>query len=245
MSSSTIYGRNPVVEALDNNLQIEKVFLQNNLHGEFEVLIRNKCKDRNIPLTKVPSRKLNDLSRSRNHQGIVAYISPVEYTRVDQLIPKLFDDGKVPLMLVLDGVTDVRNMGAIARCAKVFGAHGIVVPAKGTARVSDEMVKSSAGAILDVPLCRENSLPVALETMQMLGLSVYATDVNAEKTIAEMDLKSPIAIVMGSEDLGVSKKSIQISDATMKIPQVDRFDSLNVSVASGIILYEVLLQRVF
>jgi len=243
-SSSTIYGRNPVVEALDNNLQIEKVFLQNNLHGEFEVLIRNKCKERDIPLTKVPSRKLNDLSKSNNHQGVLAYISPVAYTKVDQLIPKLFDEGKVPLIIVLDGVTDVRNMGAIARCAKVFGAHGIVVPSKGSARISDEMVKSSSGAILDVPICRENSLPVALETMQMLGLSVYATDVNATKTIAEQDLKSPIAIILGSEDLGVSKKAIQIADDSIKIPQVDRFDSLNVSVASGIILYEVLLQRI-
>ena len=218
--------------------------MQNNLHGEFEVLIRNKCKEKDIPLTKVPSRKLNDLSKSHNHQGILAYISPVTYTKVDQLIPKLFDEGKVPLIVVLDGVTDVRNMGAIARCAKVFGAHGIVVPAKGTARVSDEMVKSSSGAILDVPICRENSLPVALETMQQLGLSVYATDVNAKKTIAEQDLKSPIAIILGSEDLGVSKKAIQIADDSIKIPQVDRFDSLNVSVASGIILYEILLQRV-
>ncbi len=243
-SSSTIYGRNPVVEALDNNLQIEKVFLQSNLHGEFEVLIRNKCKKKNIPLTKVPSRKLNDLSKSHNHQGVLAFISPVAYTNVDQLVPKLFDEGKVPLLIVLDGVTDVRNMGAIARCAKVFGAHGIVVPAKGTARVSDEMVKSSSGAILDIPICRENSLPVALETMQMQGLTVYATDINAKKTIAEMDLKSPIAIILGSEDLGVSKKAIQIADHSTKIPQVDRFDSLNVSVASGIILYEVLLQRV-
>lgn len=244
MSSSTIYGRNPVVEALDNNLQIEKVFLQSNLHGEFEVLIRNKCKKSNIPLTKVPVRKLNDLSKGRNHQGVLAYISPVAYTTVEELVPKLFDEGKVPLLIVLDGVTDVRNMGAIARCAKVFGAHGIVVPAKGTARISDEMVKSSSGAILDVPICRENSLPVALETMQMLGLSVYATDIKAKKTIAEADLKSPIAIILGSEDLGVSKKAIQIADESIIIPQVDRFDSLNVSVASGIILYEVLLQRV-
>ena len=244
MSTSTIYGRNPVVEALDNDMQIEKVFLQSNLHGEFEVLIRNKCKKKDIPLTKVPSRKLNDLSKSNNHQGVLAFISPVAYTKVSDLIPKLFDEGKVPLLVVLDGVTDVRNMGAIARCAKVFGAHGIVVPAKGSARVSDEMVKSSSGAILDVPLCRENSIPVALETMQMLGLTVYATDINAKKTIAEQDLKSPIAIIMGSEDLGVSKKAIQIADYTLKIPQVNSFDSLNVSVASGIILYEVLLQRV-
>ncbi len=151
-SSSTIYGRNPVVEALDNNLQIEKVFLQSNLHGEFEVLIRNKCKKRDIPLTKVPSRKLNDLSKSNNHQGVLAFISPVEYTKVDKLVPQLIEEGKVPLIIVLDGVTDVRNMGAIARCAKVFGAHGIVVPAKGSARVSDEMVKSSSGAILDIPV---------------------------------------------------------------------------------------------
>lgn len=243
-SSSTIYGRNPVVEALDNDLQIEKVFLQNNLHGEFEVLIRNKCKEKDIPLTKVPSRKLNDLSKSNNHQGVLAFISPVAYTNVNELIPTLIADGKVPLILVLDGVTDVRNMGAIARCAKVFGAHGIVVPAKGSARVSDEMVKSSSGAILDVPICRENSLPVALESMQMLGLTVYATDINAKKTIAEQDLKIPIAIVLGSEDLGVSKKAIQIADDSIKIPQVNSFDSLNVSVASGIILYEVLLQRV-
>jgi 23S rRNA (guanosine2251-2'-O)-methyltransferase len=244
MSSSTIYGRNPVVEALDNNMQIEKVFLQNNLHGEFEVLIRNKCNERDIPLTKVPSRKLNDLSKSNNHQGVLAYISPVAYTKVDVLIPKLLEEGKVPLIVVLDGVTDVRNMGAIARCAKVFGAHGIVVPAKGSARVSDEMVKSSSGAILDVPLCRENSLPIALETMQMLGLTVLATDVNAKTTIAEQDLKGPIAIILGSEDLGVSKKAIQIADASIKIPQVNSFDSLNVSVSSGIILYEILLQRV-
>lgn len=244
MSSSTIYGRNPVVEALDKNMQIEKVFLQNNLHGEFEVLIRNKCKEKDIPLTKVPSRKLNDLSKSHNHQGVLAFISPVAYTNVNELIPKLLEEGKVPLIVVLDGVTDVRNMGAIARCAKVFGAHGIVVPAKGSARVSDEMVKSSSGAILDIPICRENSLPVALESMQMLGLTVLATDVNAKTTIAEQDLKGPIAIILGSEDLGVSKKAIQIADDSIKIPQVNSFDSLNVSVASGIILYQVLLQRV-
>ena len=141
-------------------------------------------------------------------------------------------------------MTDVRNMGAIARSAKVFGAHGLVIPAKGTARISDEMVKSSSGAILDIPICRENSLPVALETMQMNGLTVYATHIGAKKTIAEVDLKEPTAIILGSEDKGVSKKAVQISDASIKIPQVDKFDSLNVSVAAGILLYEVLLQRI-
>jgi len=244
MSSSTIYGRNPVTEALEKGQKIEKVFLQNNITGEFEVQIRQACTAKNIPLTKVPPRKLNDLSRSHNHQGIVAYISPVAYTTVDELVPKLIAEGKVPLLVVLDGVTDVRNMGAIARSAKVFGAHGIVVPAKGTARVSEEMVKSSAGAVLDIPICRENSLFVALETLQMHSVTVYASDINAKKTIAEQDLKGPTAIIMGSEDKGVSRKAIQIADDTIKIPQVDSFDSLNVSVAAGIILYEVLLQRV-
>ncbi len=244
MDSTTIYGRNPVTEALEKGKKIEKVFLQNNLTGEFEVQVRNACEARNIPLTKVPPRKLNDLSRSHNHQGIVAYISPVAYTTVADLIPKLKEQGKIPLLVVLDGVTDVRNMGAIARSAKVFGAHALVVPSKGTARVSEEMVKSSSGAILDIPICRENSLMIALETMQMNDITVYAADINAKKTIAEQNLKGPTAIIMGSEDKGVSRKAIQIADDSVKIPQVDSFDSLNVSVAAGIILYEILLQRV-
>ncbi len=244
MDSTTIYGRNPVIEALEKGKKIEKVFLQNNLTGDFEVQVRNACEEKNIPLTKVPPRKLNDLSRSHNHQGIVAYISPVVYTTVDKLVPLLKSEGKIPLLVVLDGVTDVRNMGAIARSAKVFGAHAIVVPAKGSARVSEEMVKSSAGAILDIAICRENSLPIAIETLQMMDVKVYASDINAAKTIAEQDLKGPTAIVMGSEDKGVSRKVIQIADDTIKIPQAASFDSLNVSVAAGIILYEVLLQRV-
>ena len=244
MDSTTIYGRNPVIEAIEKGKKIEKVFLQNNLTGEFEVQVRNACEERNIPLTKVPPRKLNDLSRSHNHQGIVAYISPVSYTTVSDLIPKLKADGKVPLLVVLDGVTDVRNMGAIARSAKVFGAHAIVVPAKGSARVSEEMVKSSAGAILDIEICRETSIPIALETMQMMDVKIYAADIHATKTIAEQDLKGPTAIILGSEDKGVSKKAIQIADDSIKIPQADSFDSLNVSVSAGIILYEVLLQRV-
>jgi len=244
MESTTIYGRNPVTEALEKGKKIEKVFLQHNLTGDFEVQVRKACDARNIPLTKVPPRKLNDLSRSHNHQGIVAYISPVAYTTVEKLVPELVKAGKVPLLVVLDGITDVRNMGAIARSAKVFGAHAIVVPAKGTARVSEEMVKSSAGAILDIEICRESSLPIALETLQMMDVKVYASDINAKKTIAEQDLKGPTAIIMGAEDRGVSRKAIQIADDTVKIPQVDSFDSLNVSVAAGIILYEVLLQRV-
>ncbi len=243
MASTTIYGRKPVMEALEGNHPVEKIFLQSNMQGEYEIAIRNICRDRNIPLTKIPFRKLNHLARKNNHQGVLAYISPVVYTSVDQLIPTLISKGIAPVILVLDGITDVRNMGAIARSAKVFGAHGMVIPAKGTARINDEMVKSSAGAILDVPICRENSLPVALESMQIHGLKVYAADVKAQKTIAEQDLKIPVAIILGSEDKGVSKKSLQICDDTLKIPQVDNFDSLNVSVAAGILLYEVLIQR--
>lgn len=244
MSDTIIYGRNPVIEAINTGQKIEKVFLLSNLRGELEVQVRNICKDNNIPLTKVPQRRLNDMAKGNNHQGVIAYISPVEYTTVEELLPLLIEQGKTPLLVVLDGVTDVRNMGAIARSAKVFGAHGLVIPGKGTARVSDEMVKASAGAILHLAICRENSLPVALETMQQHGLMVYATDLKAQKTIAEVDLKGPSAIILGSEDLGVSSKALQISDEQVKIPQSDHFDSLNVSVAAGILLYEVLLQRV-
>lgn len=243
MSDTIIYGHHPVVEAIKAGQQVEKVFLLVSIRGEVEIEVRNICKDNNIPLSKVPQKKLNDLSKGNNHQGILAYISPVAYTNVDTLIPQLLEEGKTPLLIVLDGVTDVRNMGAIARSAKVFGAHGIVVPAKGSARVSDEMVKASAGAVLQIPICRENSLPVALETMQQLGLSVFAADVKASKTAAEIDFTFPCAIILGSEELGVSRKAIQIADESVKIPQADAFDSLNVSVSAGILLYEVLLQR--
>lgn len=243
MADTIIYGKNPILEAINTGQKLEKVFLLANLRGEVEVQIRNICKDNNIPLTKVPQRRLNEMAKGKTHQGVLAYISPVEYTTVDNLIPKILEKGEVPLLIVLDGVTDVRNMGAIARSAKVFGAHGLVIPAKGTARVSDEMVKSSAGAILHIPICRENSLPVALETMQQHGLTVYATDLKANKTISEVDLKISCAIILGSEDLGVSKKALQIADENVKIPQVDNFDSLNVSVSGGITLYEVFLQR--
>lgn len=244
MSETIIFGRNPVVEAIKSGQKLEKVFLLQGLTGEVEVQVRKACSQHNIPMTKVPNRRLNEMAKHSNHQGVIAYISPVEYTSVDKLIPEIQTKGEVPLMVVLDGITDVRNMGAIARSAKVFGAHGLVIPAKGTARVSDDMVKSSAGAILHIPICRENSLPVALETMQQLGLTVYATNVRATKTISEVDLKVPTAIILGSEDLGVSRKAIQIADESIKIPQADEFDSLNVSVSAGILLYEVLLQRI-
>jgi len=244
MSDTIIFGRNPVIEAIKSGQKLEKVFLLQGLTGEVEVQVRKACSEHNVPMTKVPNRRLNEMAKHSNHQGVIAYISPVEYTSVDKLIPEILAKGEVPLMVVLDGITDVRNMGAIARSAKVFGAHGLVIPAKGTARVSDDMVKSSAGAILHMPICRENSLPVALETMQQFGLTVYATNVRATKMIGEVNLKVPAAIILGSEDLGVSRKAIQIADESVKIPQMDEFDSLNVSVSAGILLYQVLLQRV-
>ena len=240
MSDTIIFGRNPVIEAIKSGQKLEKVFLLQGLTGEVEVQVRKACSEHNVPMTKVPNRRLNEMAKHSNHQGVIAYISPVEY----KLIPEILAKGEVPLMVVLDGITDVRNMGAIARSAKVFGAHGLVIPAKGTARVSDDMVKSSAGAILHMPICRENSLPVALETMQQFGLTVYATNVRATKMIGEVNLKVPAAIILGSEDLGVSRKAIQIADESVKIPQMDEFDSLNVSVSAGILLYQVLLQRV-
>lgn len=244
MEQTKIYGRNPVREAILRGINIEKIYLLNTIRGEFEVEIRNKCIDNNIPLSKVPDEKLSNLSKTRDHQGIVAAISPVRFTTIEKLLPELLSEGITPLFLVLENITDVRNMGAIARSAKVFGAHALVVQAKGSAAINSEMIKASAGAILNIPVCRENSLLVALETLQQNDMAVYATDLSATKTIAEVDLKSPTAIVLGSEDKGVSKKTLMVCDEAIKIPQAAAFDSLNVSVAAGIILYEVMLQRV-
>lgn len=242
--STIIYGRNPVIEALENEeIELEKVYLVDGLKGEYELQIRTLCEQRNVPLSRAPHKRIDQLSKGGNHQGIVATIAPIEYTTLEELLPQLAEEKENPLLLVLDGITDVRNMGAIARSAKVYGVDAIVVPASGSAKVNNHMVKTSAGAILDIPICRENSLPIALEYLQQNDFIVMASDVRTEELLGDQDMTRSTAIVMGSEDQGISRKTSQISDIRFKIPQVTGFDSLNVSVATGIILYEAFKQR--
>ena len=240
--SSRIIGRNPVLEAFEEVDYFDKIFLQKGTHGEFEKEIRSKAKGRNIPISFIPKEKMNKMAPG-NHQGVIALVSPIAYYNLEDLIPKVFEEGKIPLFVLLDSVTDVRNFGAIARSAEVLGADGIVVPIKGAASFSEEAVKSSAGALLRIPVCRISSIASAIEILKNSGIRIFASDLNANKELAVMDFSVPSAFIMGAEGEGIRPSVVRAVDETFIIPQLGKTDSLNVSVASGIILYEILKQR--
>lgn len=241
-NETTIYGRNPVLEALQKGLKIEKVYLVDGLKGDFELKIRTLCEDNGIPLSRLPHKKLDALTKGGNHQGVMAEMSPIEYLNIDELLETLKNKENCCIVM-LDGVTDVRNMGAIARSAQVFGADAIIVPSQGSAKINSHAIKTSAGALLQLPLCRVNSLLIAMETLQNNDYQIFASDIKSDNILSSIDLRGNVCVVLGSEDKGVSKKTLQVSDSTFKIAQASNFDSLNVSVAAGVILYEVFKQR--
>lgn len=239
-----IYGRNAVSEALKSSLDIEKIYMLNHLRGEYEVEVRNLCKENNIPLAKVPEVKLNELTRNRGiHQGVVAIISPVKYTEVEKLVKEALENQAQPFFVIIDGVKDVRNIGAIARSAHFFGAGGIIISGKFSGRISEDTVKASAGAILKLPIARVNSLLTLISDLQSMGIIVVATSLENAVPPTECDFTEPVAFILGSEDTGLHKKVLSIVDYTVKIPAVTDFDSLNVSVAGGILFYETARQR--
>ncbi len=237
-----IFGRHPVVDAIRAGQRFEKLYLQRGTHGEFEKEIRALAKTHDIPLQYVPKERMTRLTKG-NHQGIVGLLSLIPYYKLEDVIPGIYEKGEAPLILVLDGVTDVRNFGAIARSAEVCGAHALVLPKSGAAPVSADALKTSAGALARLPVCRENSLVTAVEFLQNSGIAVYASDLKAARPIFDLDLTGPVAYVIGSEDSGVSPALLSRVNACFVIPQKGLTDSLNVSVASGIMLYEALRQR--
>ena len=241
--SNLIYGHHPVVEAIQAGKPVEKVFFQQGLRGELEKEIRHLTKARDIPLQVVPKEKLNKLVRG-NHQGVAAWLSLVEYQDLGNVLPFVFERGEVPLLLLLDGITDVRNFGAICRSAECAGAHAVVVPQSGSAPASEDAMKASAGALARIRLCRVRSLFSTVEWLQLYGVQVVATALT-EKAIPlyQLDFTVPTAILLGSEGEGVHPKLLKMADRVAKIPQATDFDSYNVSVAAGIALYETLRQR--
>ncbi len=238
-----IYGHHPVTEAIRAGKPVEKVFFQQGERGESEKEIRHLTKEYGIPLQVVPREKLNKMVKGQ-HQGVVAYLSLVEYVSLEDVVPFVFEQGEVPLLVLLDGVTDVRNFGAIARSAECAGVHAVVVPQSGSALANEEAMKASAGALARVRLCRVRSLFSAVEWLQQSGIQVVATALG-DRTVPvyQADFTLPTAILMGSEGEGVHPKLQKMSDAVVRIPQATDFDSFNVSVAAGIVLYEAMRQR--
>ena len=238
-----IIGRNPVVEAIKKGYEIEKIIIQDTIRGEFEKEIRGLCKELGIPLSKAPTEKLNFITGRKNHQGIVGFISPIKFQKLEDIIAMAFAEGKNPSVMVLEGVSDVRNLAAIARSALVFGFDALVITSKNRARINADAVKASAGAILKIPVCREKNMISIFEILSVNGIKSFATDLAADNFIGASDLTGPSAIVMGSEEKGLSLETKRMSSQLVKIPQASDFDSLNVSVAAGIIMYELNRQR--
>jgi len=242
VSNNQVFGRHPVIEAINSGKTIDKVLLQQDAAGEMAREIRKLCKEKFIPLQMVPKERLNRFVRG-NHQGVMCWLSLIEYQSLEDLLPTIYEKSEVPLILLLDGVTDVRNFGAIARSAEVFGAHAIVIPRKKSAQITPDAIKTSAGALLEIPVCREPSIIAAMEFLQQSGVQVFASDLKSRREMKELDLTVPCALIIGAEDRGVSRSLLQVVDKTFLIPQAGKTDSLNVSVATGIMMYEAMSQR--
>jgi len=240
--SRLIIGRKPLMEALQQGKNIEKIFLLQTATGEEIFFIRKKAKELNIALSLVPQEKLSRFTQA-NHQGVVAIAGLIEYQQLQDIISLAFDKGAVPLIIVADGITDTRNLGAIARTAYCYGAHALVFPTSNSAAITEESIKTSAGALEHLPVCRAASVQQAMDVLKLNGIKCIATALQTSGLISETDLKDPLAIIMGSEDKGVSDYVLKHADQLVHIPMSGNFDSLNVSVAAGIMLYETYRQR--
>lgn len=237
-----IYGLRPTIEALKSGKEFEKVFLQNGLKGELFRELFTLLRELEIPFQFVPAEKLNRLSH-QNHQGVISFVSEITYQRIEDLVPAAFEQGRIPLFLVLDRITDVRNVGAIARTAECAGADGMVVPARGSALINSDAIKTSAGALYKLPVVRSQNVKETLVFLKNSGLTIFAATEKADKEYSGADFTRPAAIILGSEGEGISEEYLKLTDETIRIPLAGEIDSLNVSVASGVILFEALRQR--
>ena len=238
-----LVGRKPVLEALEQGTGIEKIFLLRTATGPEIIAIKQKAREYNIPISQVPVEKLDYMTKTQ-HQGIVAWTSLLQYVDLQAGISHVVEQGQVPLFLLLDGITDVRNVGAIARSALCCGAQGIILPTSHAASLTEDAIKTSAGALRKILLCRTPSVQQAMDVLRLNGIQILGTQMKGSVPVYESDLTIPSAIVMGAEDTGISKEVLKRADQLIRIPMVTNFDSLNVSVAAGMILYEALRQRI-
>jgi 23S rRNA (guanosine2251-2'-O)-methyltransferase len=237
-----IYGIRPLMEAIHAGKEVDKIFIQKGLQSELFHEFRKLLAQKSIPFQFVPIEKLNRVTR-KNHQGVIGFVCHVTYQEIENIIPILFEQGKTPFILVLDRITDVRNFGAIARSAECAGVDAIVIPFHNSVRVSADALKSSAGALNKIPVCRSYSMIKTIEYMQASGLQIAACTEKAEQLYYHCDFNIPTAIIMGSEEDGISDNLLKSSDQKFRIPMVGEIASLNVSVAAGIVMFEALKQR--
>lgn len=240
--NTLVIGREAVIKAMNEGKALDRIYLQSTVHGPVIDEIKKLAAENNVPINKVPVEKLNGFNIS-NHEGCVAQISKIQYQDVQDIISFVVDKGETPLFLILDGITDIRNIGGIARSAFCFGVNAIIIPDKGVGSLNEDAILTSAGALEQIPVCRVNSLMKTVDDLHMNGIKVFASEMKATKKTFELNFTEPCAIVMGGEEQGVYPALLKICDEQFQIPMTGDFDSLNVSVATGIILYEVMKQR--
>ncbi len=238
-----VFGLRAIMEAIESGKEIEKLLIQNGLRGELYHEFFQLIKYHKIPFNNVPEQALNRITR-KNHQGVIGYISPISYQSIENLIPMVYEEGKTPFILLLDRITDVRNFGAIARTAECSGVNAIVIPTRGSASVNEDAIKTSAGALHKITVCREDNLKDTLEFLRNSGIKIVGLSEKAEDYYFDQDLSGPLALVLGAEDDGISPAYLKYIDSFVKIPMLGFIESLNVSVAGGIVMFEVAKQRI-
>lgn len=240
--SQVVFGIRAVIEAIESGKQVDKVLMKKDLGGELARELLIVTREYNVPVQRVPVERINKVTR-KNHQGVIAFMAAVDYYHVDDIVPALYDEGINPLVVVLDGVTDVRNFGAIARTCECAGVNCIVIPERNSVSVNADAVKTSAGALNYLPVCRERNLVKAVQYLRDSGFKVMGASEKTDLNYTKADFTGPVAIVLGAEDTGISTDVLKLCDTLVAIPEFGQINSLNVSVAGGIMIYEVVRQR--
>ena len=241
MDSNLIFGIRPVAEAIEAGKQIEKLYIRKGAEGQLMQELKDLCMRHRLHYQEVPVEKLNRLTRG-NHQGVVAQTAAIEYVQLTDILERVPED-ETPLVVLFDGVTDVRNFGAIARSAECAGAHGLITPLKNSAPVNAEAIRSSAGALTAIPVCRVGSIRNTVKLLQTEGFQIVAATEKSRKLLYDADFRKPTALVMGAEDTGISKEVLKLCDEQLAIPLIGHIESLNVS-AAAVMLFEAVRQRI-
>ncbi len=241
-NDNIVFGIRPVAEAVESGKQIEKIYMRKGAEGQLMNDLRDLCLRHRLRVQEVPVEKLNRLTRG-NHQGVVAQIAAIDYVELQDILDRVPED-ETPLIVMFDGVTDIRNFGGIARSAECAGAHGIITSLKSSAPVNAEAMKASAGALSRIPVCRVGSIRNTIKALQAEGFQVVAATEHSRKLMYDADLRKPTVIIMGSEENGISKEALKLCDEQLAIPLIGAIESLNVSAAAAVMLFEVVRQRI-
>ena len=242
--SEMIFGVRAVIEAIQAGKEIDKILVKRDIQSDLSKELFTALKGTLIPVQRVPVEKINRVTR-KNHQGVIAFISPITYQKTEDLVPFLYEQGKNPILLMLDGLTDVRNFGAIARTCECAGVDGIIIPARNSVSVNADAIKTSAGALHTLPVCREQNLTQTIKFLKESGFKIVAATEKGDYDYTQANYKDPVCIIMGAEDTGVPYEHLALCDEWIKIPLMGTIESLNVSVAAGILIYEAVKQRGF